>query len=268
MKLKLDRTVRMLSKVLFIDRLYERILENEIEGGPFPNHIGVIMDGNRRWAKERGFPSYMGYRYGADVAENFLRWCLKYRIKTVTLYALSLDNIKKRKPEELDAIYSSIYDKLKRLGESGMIQEHGIKVNAIGNIEILPEMIQRELNILKEISKGNSNMFLNIALAYSGRQEIVQAVKRIVDDVQSGRISINSINENTFMNYLSTAEIDHPEPDLIIRTSGEMRLSDFMIYQSSYSEMIFIDVFWPELRKIDFLRALRTFKERNRRFGR
>ncbi len=265
--MKLDRAVRTLSRVLLIDRIYERILENEIEQGPFPNHIGVIMDGNRRWAKGRGFATHMGYRFGADVAENFLRWCLKYGIKTVTLYALSVDNIKKRKPEELDAIYNSIYEKLKRLEESGMIQEHGIMVTAIGNIEILPDMIQREINRLKEISRGNSNMFLNLALAYSGRLEIVQAVKRIVDDVQSGRVSIDSINENTFMNYLSTAKIDYPEPDLIIRTSGEMRLSDFMIYQSSYSEMIFIDEFWPELRKIDFLRALRTYKERNRKFG-
>ncbi len=265
--MKLDRAVRTLSRVLLIDKIYEQILENEIEQGPFPNHIGVIMDGNRRWASKRGLETHIGYTFGADVAENFLRWCLKYRIKTVTLYALSIDNIMKRKQDELDAIYISIYNKLKRLEDSGLIEEHGITVNAIGNIDILPDMIKSQVYRLKEISRENSNMFLNIALAYSGRLEIVQAVKRIVEDAQSGKISIDSINQNSFMNYLSTAKIDNPEPDLIIRTSGEMRLSDFMIYQSSYSEMIFIDEFWPELRKIDFLRAIRTYEERNRKYG-
>jgi len=265
--LKLDRVIRTLSRVLLIDRLYEHILENEVEQGPFPKHIGVIMDGNRRWASAKGLATHIGYTFGADVAESFLRWCLKYNIRTVTLYALSVDNIRKRKQDELDAIYSSMYDKLKRLEESGLIQQHGIMVNALGNIEMLPDFLKNQVYRLEEISQKNSGMYLNLALAYSGRLEIIQAVKRIAKDVKEGKLPEEQINESSFMNYLSTAKIDNPEPDLIIRTSGEMRLSDFMIYQSSYSEMIFIDEFWPELRKIDFLRALRTYEERNRRYG-
>lgn len=265
--MKLDRVVRAVSRVLLIDRLYEKILENEIEQGPFPSHIGVIMDGNRRWASTRGLAAHLGYAFGADVAENFLRWCLKYGIKTVTLYALSMDNIKKRKQDELDAIYRSMLEKLKSLEESGLIQQHGIMVNAIGDIDMLPDFIKNQVYRLEEMSRGNRGMYLNLALAYSGRLEIIQAVRKIAADAKTGKISTDMINENTFMGYLSTAKIDNPEPDLIIRTSGEMRLSDFMIYQSSYSEMIFIDEFWPELRKIDFLRAIRTYEERNRRYG-
>ncbi|MEM0097472.1 MAG: polyprenyl diphosphate synthase [Conexivisphaerales archaeon] len=265
--MKLDRFVRAVSRVLLIDRLYERILENEIERGPFPRHVGVIMDGNRRWASTKGLAANIGYTFGADVAENFLRWCLKYGIKTVTLYALSVDNIRKRNQDDLDAIYDSILEKLKSLENSGLIQQHGIMVNAIGDINMLPDSLKEQVYKLEEMSRANSKMYLNLALAYSGRKEIIQAARKIAIDVKDGKISADAINESSFMSYLTTAKIDNPEPDLIIRTSGEMRLSDFMIYQSSYSEMIFIDEFWPELRKIDFLRAIRTYEERNRRYG-
>ncbi len=266
--MNLNGFVRRLSKTLGIEALYEKMLTEEVKEGPLPKHIAVIMDGNRRWALERNLPTWEGYRFGADIAEKFFLWSLEFNIKTVTFYALSKDNIEKRPSEEVSAVISNMYEKLSKLESSGIIEKYNVRIKTLGNKELLPEKLRTKLEELEIKTKSNSGVFLNIAVAYSGRYEIIDAVRRIAKEVKEGKIDPQEINEEVFMSKLYTGDILYPEPDIIIRTSGEMRLSDFLLYQSSYSEMIFIDIYWPDLRKIDFLRILRTYEKRNRRFGR
>jgi len=265
--MNIDIFLRKIIKILGIESLYEKMLNEEVKEGPLPKHIAVIMDGNRRWANERNLPAWEGYRYGADIAEKFVLWCLDYNIKIITFYALSKDNLLKRSPEELNAIVENIYEKLKKLEESGLIENRKIRIKTLGNKELLPDALKRKLEELESSTKNNDGMIINVAVAYSGRYEILNAVKEIAVEVKNGKISPEDINEEFFMSKLYTGDLPFPEPDLIIRTSGEMRLSDFLLYQSSYSEMIFIDIYWPDVRKIDFLRMIRTYEKRNRRFG-
>ncbi|MDG7043908.1 MAG: di-trans,poly-cis-decaprenylcistransferase [Nitrososphaerota archaeon] len=264
---KFSSIIRGISRVLLIDRLYELVLENEIRGYNVPNHIGIIMDGNRRWAEKKGLPSFMGYLNGSDTAENLLYWCLDYGIKVVTLYALSLENLNREKGQ-LDIILKSIYDKLLKLESTGLLQRNKIRFMAIGQTSMLPQYLKDEVEKLREMTKDNDKMFLNIAIAYGGRDEIIQAVKGILRDFKEGKVDIDKIDDDSFSKYLFTGDLSEPEPDLIIRTSGEMRLSGFLPWQSSYSELIFIDEYWPELRRIDLLRAIKTYQGRKRRFGR
>ncbi|MFP3222225.1 MAG: polyprenyl diphosphate synthase [Nitrososphaeria archaeon] len=265
--MRADTILRKIIKIMGIESLYEKMLDEEVKGGPLPKHIAVIMDGNRRWANERNLPSWEGYRYGADIAEKFVLWSLDYNIKIITFYALSKDNLIKRSPEELSSIVENMYEKLKKLEESGLIEKHKIRIKTLGNKELLPDALKREFEELESSTKNNDGMVINVAVAYSGRYEILNAVKEIVREVKDGKISPEAVDEEFFMSKLYTGDLPFPEPDLIIRTSGEMRLSDFLLYQSSYSEMVFMDIYWPDLRKIDFLRILRTYEKRNRRFG-
>ncbi len=265
--MKADTILRKIIKIVGIESLYEKMLDEEVKEGPLPKHIAVIMDGNRRWANERNLPAWEGYRYGADIAEKFVLWSLDYNIKIITFYALSKDNLIKRSPEELSSIVENMYEKLKKLEESGLIEKHKIRIKTLGNKELLPDVLKQEFEELETRTKNNDGMVINVAVAYSGRYEILNAVKEIVQEVKDGKISPEDVDEEFFMSKLYTGDLPYPEPDLIIRTSGEMRLSDFLLYQSSYSEMVFMDIYWPDVRKIDFLRILRTYEKRNRRFG-
>ncbi len=265
--MKLDSVLRKVIKIVGAEALYEKMLDEEIKEGPLPNHIAVIMDGNRRWANERNLPTWEGYRYGAEIAEKFVLWSLNYNIKIITFYALSKDNISKRSPQELSSIIENMYNKLKKLEESGLIEKHKIRIKTLGNKELLPDSLRNKIEELEKKTKENDGMVINIAVAYSGRYEILDAVKEIAKEVSDGKISADKIDEQIFMSKLYTGDLPYPDPDVIIRTSGEMRLSDFLLYQSSYSEMIFMDIYWPDVRKIDFLRILRTYEKRNRRYG-
>ncbi len=265
--MKLDSALRKVIKIVGIEAFYERMLDREVKEGPLPKHIAVIMDGNRRWANERNLPTWEGYRYGAEIAEKFVLWSLDYNIKIITFYALSKDNLLKRSPQELSSIIENMYNKLEKLNESGLIEKYKIRIKTLGNKELLPDSLKNKIEELENRTKENDGMIINIAVAYSGRHEILNAVKEIAKDVNEGRIKAENIDEQMFMSKLYTGDLPYPEPDVIIRTSGEMRLSDFLLYQSSYSEMIFMDIYWPDLRKIDFLRILRTYEKRNRRFG-
>ncbi len=265
--MNLARAVRVVAKALGIEALYIKVLENEIKGGNVPRHVGVIMDGNRRWASKMGLTFVDGYRQGADRAEQIVRWSVDYGIKVLTLYALSLDNFMKRPREQLNTIFGLMLDKLDKLEREGYIKRYGIRVRAIGRVELLPQELQERFKRLEELTKDNSGFILNIAVAYSGREEIIDAVRKIAAKVSMGEMKPLEITQDVFLKELSTGDHTYPEPDLIIRTSGEMRLSDFMIYQSAYSELVFIDLTWPELRKIDFLRAIRTYMSRKRNFG-
>jgi len=260
------RLFRKVLKALGIYKLYEKLLENEVKSGNLPNHIALILDGNRRWAKMRNLPSWLGHEKGAKKVEEVLDWMLDLGIKTVTLYVLSTENLKRDK-RELEKLFHIISKYLDKALNNEKILKYGVKVKAIGNLSLLPIEIQNKIRALEAKTASNNERFLNIAIAYGGRLEIINATKKIAQDVLEGKIKIDEIDEKLFEKYLFTSHLPNPSPDLVIRTSGEERLSNFLLWQSAYSELIFLDIYWPDFRRIDLLRAIRTYQKRHRRFG-
>lgn len=246
--------------------LYERRLESQILKNSLPNHIAIILDGNRRWAKYNLMGVGSGHFRGADKAEELLNWIHDLGIKITTLYVLSTENLDRR--DEVDNIYGLLQLKLERLYNDSRIHRRQMKIKAIGNIKLLPIQLQGILNKLEEETAMYNSMFLNIAVAYGGQEELVDAIKKIALMAKTGELSVEDIDEKVIESCLYTSHLPQPEPDLILRTSGEKRLSGFLIWQSAYSELVFMDVFWPEFRKIDLMRAIRTYQLRIRRFGR
>jgi len=249
--------------------LYERWLELQVREKPMPSHIGIILDGNRRWARMHGLKPWQGHRAGAKRVEELLNWCLELGIRTITLYAFSTENFKRSK-REVEELMKLFKEELKRLKESDVIRKHKVRVKVIGRLELLPPDVRELAREVEEATKGYSEHYLNIAIAYGGRAEIVDAVRKVARDVKAGLIEPEEIDEELFESYLYTSHLPEAvkDPDLIIRTSGEERLSGFLLWQSAYSELCFIDVLWPEFRRIDLLRAIRTYQGRQRRFGR
>jgi tritrans,polycis-undecaprenyl-diphosphate synthase [geranylgeranyl-diphosphate specific] len=231
-----------------------------------PKHVGIILDGNRRWGFEKYRDQLNGHFYGAKTTEDFLEWCLDLGIRTVTLYVFSTENFQ-RPRKEVDMILSLIEDEARKLITDRRIHEKMVHVKAIGRLELLPESLRIALDNLERATINYDQHYLNIAVAYGGRAEIVDAAKRIIDEVQNGVLDKKSVDEDMFTKYLYTSHLPNPYPELIIRTSGEERLSGFLIWQSAYSEFVFLDVYWPEFRRIDLLRAVRTYQRRKRRFG-
>lgn len=229
-----------------------------------PNHVAMIMDGNRRFAEKLGLNPIEGHALGRDKLEEVLDWCLELGIKIVTVYAFSTENIK-RSADELKALLELFMESFRKAGDDKRVHKNKVKIKAIGRVDILPKEVQDAIKYAEERTKEYDNYHLNIAIAYGGREEIVQAVKRIANDVKNGKLSEQLINEETISSYLYTKDL--PDPDLILRTSGEERISNFLLWQIAYSELYFADVYWPELRKIDFLRAIRAYQHRRRRFG-
>ena len=246
--------------------LYERRLESQIIKNSLPNHIAIILDGNRRWAKYHFSGTKNGHLIGADKAEELLNWIHDLRIRITTLYVLSNENLE-RNGEEIHTIYQLLENKLQRLYEDSRIHRRQMKIKAIGNVETLPIKLQVILSKLEQETESYNKMFLNIAIAYGGQRELVDAIKKIAAMTKSGKLDIEDIDESIIESCLYTSHLPQPEPDLILRTSGEKRLSGFLIWQSAYSELVFMDVFWPEFRKIDLMRAIRTYQRRIRRFG-
>jgi tritrans,polycis-undecaprenyl-diphosphate synthase [geranylgeranyl-diphosphate specific] len=247
-------------------KIYGKKLEAEIKTGDIPNHIALILDGNRRWAKRHLQINKKGHWQGADAVENLLDWCEEFDIKIVTLYALSAENLD-RKDEELDDLYELIRMRLEKLYNDPRIHRCKMRVKGIGRIELLPESIKEVLTRLDNVTKNYNNHFLNIALAYGGQYELVDAVKKIGEKIKGGELKIENITKEEIESNLYTSHLPQSSPDMILRTSGEKRLSGFLIWQSAYSELVFMDIFWPEFRKIDLMRAIRTFQERKRRLG-
>jgi len=258
--------LRRLLQILGVYKLYEKWLLNQVRSRERPQHIAVILDGNRRWASRRALPSIIGHREGARRAEDFLEWCLDLDIKTVTVYAFSTENFN-RTEEEVAGVLKVVEEQVRKLRGDPRIHRSRVKVKALGRLEVLPESLREALREVEDLTSGYDGHFLNIAVAYGGRAEIIDAVRKIVEDVSEGRLSPADIDESLFNKYLYTAHLPNPYPDLIIRTSGEERLSGFLLWQSAYSEFFFLDVYWPDLRKIDLLRAIRTYQQRSRRFG-
>ena len=208
----------------------------------------------------------IGHWKGADAVENLLDWCEQLDIKIVTLYALSAENLD-RKDEELEYLYELIRMRLEKLYNDPRIHKNKMRVKGIGRIELLPDSIKEILQKLDDATKDYDNHFLNIALAYGGQFELVDAVKKIGEKIKDGSLNVNDIDKKEIESNLYTSHLPQSSPDMILRTSGEKRLSGFLMWQSVYSELVFMDIFWPEFRKIDLMRAIRTFQERKRRVG-
>lgn len=247
-------------------KFYEKWLWHQVKSGVKPEHIAIILDGNRRWASLKALDPWFGHERGAEKVEQLLDWCLKLDVKSITLYAFSTENFNRSK-NEVEEIMRIAGEEFQKILTDERIHNNKVHVKVIGRSSLLPRDLQQLIMDVEDATQNYDEHFLNIALAYGGRAEIVDATKKIVEKVEEGELDLKEINEQLFEKYLYTSHMPKQDPDLIIRTSGEERLSGFLLWQSAYSELCFLDLYWPDFRWIDFLRAVRTFQMRRRRFG-
>ncbi len=248
---------------------YEGRLERNVQRGSLPKHIGLIMDGNRRFAKSIGLDIATGHDYGAGKAREVLEWCFDIGIRHVTLWGFSSDN-RGRAETEVSHLHSLFARQARAMIEDPKIHKNHVRVRVIGDVSDFPEDVKVALRDVEAATAHYSERQLNVAIGYGGREEIVAAVRNLLREQAAGASSLESLAERVTVDeierHLYTA--GSPDPDFIIRTSGEVRLSGFLLWQAAYSEYYFCDAFWPSFRKVDFLRALRSFQARERRFGR
>ncbi|CAN5755637.1 isoprenyl transferase [soil metagenome] len=250
--------------------LYERRLLSQVAtAGRLPRHLGLIMDGNRRFAKALNLDVTAGHDYGAGKARDVLDWCLELGIAHVTLWGFSSDN-KNRSAAEISHLHELFAAQAREFLSDERLRKHEVRVRVIGDIDDFPQSAKEALGALEASTAGYEKLHLNIALGYGGREEIVAAVRRLLLEESATGADLaevaGSLDADGIGRHLYTAGT--PDPDFVIRTSGEVRLSGFLLWQTAYSEFYFCDAFWPEFRKIDFLRAIRAFQARERRFGR
>jgi short-chain Z-isoprenyl diphosphate synthase len=248
-------------------RIYERRILQHLDRSALPRHIGVIHDGHRRYAREERLPDYAAsYRVGMDKFVEFLQWADELEIAAVTCWLLSVENLQ-RPAEELDPYFDVLIELFERIPDA--VEGHSVQVRFIGSLDLLPSRLVDAAKQLQDACPAG-NRRVTIALAYAGRQEIVDAAKELVAELLADSADpadvVARINAEAFASHMYAADL--PDPDLVIRTSGEARLSGFLLWQSAYAEYLFVDVFWPAFRRVDFLRALRDFTQRERRFGR
>lgn len=251
--------------------VYEAWLWAQISEGPIPNHVAIIPDGNRRWARFIGMDPISGHEAGYEKLKEVLGWLWDLNIKAVTIYAMSYENCIKRSKEEREHLLSLLRRGIKEMIEDGEIDKRQLKVKFIGRLDMIPADLLKDIREIEEKSSKYDRHYLNVALCYGGRQEIMSAVRKLVMDAKNGLIDADQIDEELFRKYLSTSHMrieGIDEPDLVIRTSGELRVSNFLLWQIAYSELYFCEAYWPEFRKIDLWRAIRSFQKRERRFGR
>jgi tritrans,polycis-undecaprenyl-diphosphate synthase [geranylgeranyl-diphosphate specific] len=230
-----------------------------------PKHIAIIMDGNRRFSKIQGnMDAVDGHKKGINTLESVLDWCVDLGIEIVTAYAFSTENFN-RPPNEVEGLMRLFKENFEGIARNKKIHDNQVRVKAVGKLELLPDDVREAIRLAEESTANYNKRLVNIAIGYDGRMEIVDAIKKIVDEVENGKIRPEDIDENLVNKNLYTAGME--DPNLIIRTSGEERLSGFLLWQSSYSELYFCDSLWPQLRKVDFLRAVRSYQQRERRFG-
>ncbi len=237
-------------------------LKNKIDINNIPSHVAIIMDGNGRWAKERFLPRTAGHQEGMKRVIEIVEVAEKLNIKYLSLYAFSTENWKRPK-EEIDGLMKLLVQYIR--SELNKIYKNNIRIQTMGDISKLPKVPRKEVEKAIEKTKNNNKMVLNIGLNYGGRDEIVRAVKNILEDVKMGKINEEDINTKNFSNYLYTNEM--PDPDLLIRPSGELRLSNFMLYQIAYTEFWFSDIYWPDFKEEHFYEAIIDYQKRDRRFG-
>lgn len=248
-------------------RIYEDRLLAGLDRTRFPRHIGIILDGHRRYARTEGLPSYSdSYRVGMRRFEDFLEWTEELGIEAVTGWLLSKENLS-RPAEELDPYFDILVELFDRLPE--LCSRHGAGLRFVGSLDLLPERVVTAAKRAEEESPG-ADRRITIAMGYGGRQEIVDACRDLVERLAAEGVPAGEMSEHVTAEALTghMYSSDVPDPDLVIRTSGESRLSGFLLWQSAYAEYVFVDVYWPAFRRVDFLRALRDFSRRERRFGR
>ncbi|MGH8910319.1 MAG: polyprenyl diphosphate synthase [Egibacteraceae bacterium] len=252
----------------FLYRVYERRLQGGLRGGPLPRHVGVILDGNRRFARARGLDTVAdGHRLGATKVPQLLRWCDEVQIPFVTLWLLSTDNLT-RDPDEIDDLVEIIGETI--IGLALHPPARGLKITAVGALDMLPDGLRKALKKAEEITRDGDGLHVQVAVGYGGRQEITDALRGLLEQRAAEGFTLDDVIADLRPEHIAAHlyTTGTPDPDLIIRTSGEIRLSGFLMWQSAHSEFYFCDPYWPEFRKTDFLRALREFASRTRRFGR
>ena len=255
---------RIIKALLF--PLYERRLLSRLNFAETPHHVGIILDGNRRWAKSAFSipvaPEH-GHRKGAEKIIEVLEWCEEAHVNIITLWLLSTDNLN-RPAEELDPLLKIIGAAVDRLAEMNRWE-----IRPLGALDLLPDWLHQKLSTIEDKTKGASSVVVNVAIGYGGRREIVDAVRNYIrtgiNDHKSADEIAEQISSDEIGKHLYTAGL--PDPDLVIRTSGEQRLSGFLLWQSAHSEFYFCEAYWPDFRRVDFLRALRAYSQRHRRFG-
>ncbi|MDO5097187.1 MAG: isoprenyl transferase [Corynebacterium sp.] len=245
--------------------LYERRLLREISGAKQPSHVAIMCDGNRRWAREAGFIDVShGHRVGAKKIGEMVSWCADTDVELVTIYLLSTENLG-REHDELQLLLDIICDVVDELSSP----ESNCRVRLVGHLDLLPEHVAHRLIASAELTATNTGVAVNVAVGYGGRQEIVDAVRELIATEAANGTSaeemVDKISVESISSHLYTS--GQPDPDLVIRTSGEQRLSGFLLWQAAYSEIWFTDTYWPAFRRLDFLRALREYSKRSRRFG-
>ncbi|HWR85332.1 MAG TPA: isoprenyl transferase [Rhodoglobus sp.] len=249
----------------FLYRLYSSRLRRDLTGQPLPHHVAMIIDGNRRWARLRELETAAhGHRAGAAKYREFLEWCDDMGIGVATLYLLSNDNLRNRNPEELEQLFEIIGDLAEDLSRF-----RNWRIQHVGSAEGLPPALVQQLHAAQERTKTNTGLHVNLAIGYGGRREIADAMRSIVRSHGETGGTLDALADiltpELIADHLYTG--GQPDPDLVIRTSGEQRISDFMLWQSAHSEFYFMEALGPDLREVDFLRALRAFSRRQRRFG-
>jgi len=243
-------------------QVYEMTVKDKLNKEKLPAHVAIIMDGNGRWARRKGAVRVFGHQNGVKPIHDTVEASGELGIKYLSLYAFSTENWG-RPPEEIKALMSLLVSTIKK--ESKRLDENNVRIISIGDLDKLPEVPHKELVNLIENTKDNDGLVLNLALSYSSRWEITSAARKIGQDVKSGILDPDEINSDSFEKYLSTSGI--PDPELLIRTSGEYRISNFLLYQIAYSELYFTDVLWPDFTKEDYYMALYDYQNRQRRFG-
>ena len=246
-------------------KIYEKRLERQIRKGTVPKHLAVIMDGNRRYAEDLGILPHEGHIEGKSTLENLSDWCRNLDIKHLTVYAFSLENFD-RDEKELGPLMDLFEESFRNAGDDSRGHDNKVRVRAIGHREMLPAKVVEAIEYAESKTKDYNDFNYNLAVAYGGRQELVRSMEKIAQKVKKGEIEPGEIDAELISSNLYTSGL--PDPDLILRTSGEERISNFLLWQLAYSELYFADVFWPDMRKIDFLRAIRSFQKRKRRLGR
>lgn len=236
--------------------------DQELKKELLPTHLAIIMDGNGRWAKQKGFLRTLGHENGAKTVKKTIESCTKMGIKYLTLYAFSTENWNRPKVE-VQTLMRILVKALKK--ELKTLMKHNIRLNAIGSLNHLPESVRKELTEVLEKTKENSQMTLSLALSYGSREELISATKQLCDKVKNNIISIEDIDESVINNHLYTRNL--PDVDLVIRTSGEQRISNFLLWQIAYAEFYFTDILWPDFSEQDLIEALLNYQSRERRFG-
>lgn len=246
----------------FRDKDLEQKLLNQLDRTNLPRHVAIIMDGNGRWAQKRGLPRTTGHKYGVEALRKIIKACVEYKIHLLTVYAFSTENWKRPK-SEVSILMSLIVEYLRK--ELNELHRENVCIRPMGNIQDLPEEPRKELMKAAELTRENTTLIFNVALNYGGRREIVDAVREVAEKVKAKEIEPFEITEETLSSHLYTA--GQPDPDLLIRPSGELRISNFLLWQLAYAEFYYTGVYWPDFNKLEFLKALVEFQKRNRRYG-